>query len=275
MNLYYHVGLPKTATTSLQKNLFPYLFRDGFIHRSQSKKRNAMVQDLHRYYRSQRLERLLSSSLEVMESVRANSAVSDILVSDENITVSRSDIWNGKIQSADDFVVSCRALSDFFQEKGFHVKFLYFNRKLTHWLCSRYAESAKVNHHFSQSHFESIMRESSTVDLLKRSVVNHIRLRDSIEKAGLTERFLLADLSELTEKPLDFSRKLKTFFRFESANIDEMADMLKKKSNTLSVDKGIWGLKKSETEVDKGKSLVLTRELEFILNDITQRISDV
>ena len=90
--IYLHIGLPKAASTYLQRQVFPEL-PVHYIHKSGSDSMMTFVKLLRAYYRDEsvsigKLIKSIPNEITGTLGVGAN-----ILVSDENLSISSMDLW--------------------------------------------------------------------------------------------------------------------------------------------------------------------------------------
>lgn len=142
-----HIGLPKTATTFLQRQVFRgddrltyiYTRKQGPIEKVFKKQQRVSPQ------RFPKIEKELKALL----------PGGDILLSDENISMQGQELWRGEGPRPRSF---CQRATQLQGMVG-TLRVILGIRRQDQWLASRYAESGKVHEEFCQEDFDRRARE--------------------------------------------------------------------------------------------------------------------
>jgi hypothetical protein len=193
--IYLHLGLHKTATTSFQESIFPYLEGIFYLGRQVSSiEHNSFYQELCRYCFSMEVnldtEIKLKSKLSKIESEYGN-----ILISDEWFTADYSlfysfngAIWQVKLDKISRIV------------KGLNHKVLISLRKVEDALYSQYCEFCSVGIDKLYPNFIDYVKESNDAILFNYLKLNDILVEnfDSVDylpfsliRNGKYERFII------------------------------------------------------------------------------------
>lgn len=187
--LYLHVGLPKTGTTFLQSRIFPG-FPVSYIHKSNNRKQADLIHFCHRFFRVKTLEKLGSEAeivkgLNVLTKKIADPSHDRVLLSDENISISLSGVWEQRVATAEQFALRLRQFAEFIKTMGAETHVICSVRRQDSWLASRYAESAKRAEDFSQAGFEAFVGGEYLQVLAAESVLNYDKLyRETVRQFG-------------------------------------------------------------------------------------------
>lgn len=140
-----HIGLPKTGTTFLQYRVFNRQREIQYIHHPRDERFSAVERLLKEYQRA-RFRRARS----LAKLIAAQLPDGDVLVSNENISITADEAWDGGGPSP--LRVAERVARLGARVGG--VRVLLGIRRQDQWLGSRYAESAKHFVEFGQHDFE-------------------------------------------------------------------------------------------------------------------------
>lgn len=140
-----HVGLPKTATTFLQYQVFKHQKRLTYIHNPKDWGPDAIEPALRRYVRADpadvpKLERTIDRIL----------PDGDVLVSNENISLYGRDVWTGGGVPPQRIAVRLARLAD----RVGDLRVVVGIRRQDQWLGSDYAQLAVAFPEFGQQDFE-------------------------------------------------------------------------------------------------------------------------
>lgn len=137
-----HIGLPKTATTFLQKEIFRGSEKLNYIHNAE---RGPLQKLLERQQRGRagKPGRFRSKLTQLMPK-------GEVLVSDENIVMHVLEPWCNVGPTPTSFRKRAREL----QQYCGTLRVILGLRRQDQWLASRYAESARAREDFSQADFE-------------------------------------------------------------------------------------------------------------------------
>jgi hypothetical protein len=154
MATFFHIGLPKTATTFWQYSVFKRIEDMTVIRRSTGTRVEAFLKDTVQY-----LHRAAGEEAPELKDLHAflrrKSGRQDLLVSNENISMTNAGFWQGHGASPED-------VADFLQKAGAalpgqRIGVIVGLRDPDSWLASRYAESSKGFTDFGQADFERRM----------------------------------------------------------------------------------------------------------------------
>lgn len=163
----FHIGLPKTGTTFLQRNVFSGAPGVLFVHRSQGMEAEAFCMGLRRYVRADPVSavwlrhRLRGTLGRYCVKARSNGQV--LVVSAENISVHSVLFWQGKDPAPEQVA---RRLAELAGSDTGELRILIGLRDQAPWLASRYAESGKDFREFCQADFDRRLREIAALPAL-------------------------------------------------------------------------------------------------------------
>ena len=145
--LCFHIGLPKTATTFLQRHVLPTIAGVDFAHKGADRGARRMMRRLRAH--CQRGRRAADAYPQLVAQLRARldaaaAADSCLLVSDENISMLVHGIWTGEGACPGAVAARLQGLAAALGPRAGAVRIIIGIRAQAPWLASRYAESAKV-----------------------------------------------------------------------------------------------------------------------------------
>ncbi|WP_159300311.1 hypothetical protein [Spiribacter sp. SSL99] len=144
-----HPGLPKTGTTSLQKNIFPYFPRAEIAYLGRGMPNERQVIRIRKFFQQ------TGGELRVQ---RMADRKKHVVVSDENMSMSPANPWSvHAVTLPESVAVNTARLAE--KLGGLSPAFLITIRRQDTWLASRYAESAKIMHGVNQKDFERRLRK--------------------------------------------------------------------------------------------------------------------
>ena len=245
-----HIGLPKTATTYLQKEVFPTVPAVRYLGIPRGDL-FASPQDLDRGRRT--LTACVNRSAEVWEGAgeavleevfgceRAARPRGDVLVSDEGVgrSGSRPALLGAHL----------RALRRRAEVWGFErVRILCVIRRQDHWLASHYAQISDRNPESSQEDFEAMIRE--TVDPAGDRygfgmLLDYAALTGAVEDAVGAENLLVLPYERLAQEPVRF---LRSVYNFLEADAPPRREGEPERRNVRSAGGEVWELRPSARE---------------------------
>jgi hypothetical protein len=171
-----HIGLPKTATSFLQEVIFQPAADLTYVHREQGEEEQRLAMLLKRLprfkerkllkrlprFKERRLAGVLADLNEALLGVhhkRPPGSSGTTLISDENISVGRLEVWTGEGPSPEQVADRLAALAGSEDLPHRSVSVILGIRRQDQWLGSRYAQSASEFDEFRQSDFDRRMRE--------------------------------------------------------------------------------------------------------------------
>ena len=238
-----HIGLPKTGTTFLQRQVFAGSEDPLFLHRRQGPEAEALCRDLRRYVKcpgivAPFLRRRLRNRL---VAIAEAGEVPRLLVSDENVAIGSAGFWTG---TGPDPVRVARRIAELLP--GERIRVLIGIRRQDQWLASRYAESSKRLSGLGQDDFERRMREIVATEVLKGPLawLDYGSVRDRFAAALGPENVRLVSLERIAAEPAATVHSLEAFI---GAGPDQRARSLKPSRqgrNRLSKGPNTWRMRK-------------------------------
>ena len=262
MKVTFHVGLPKTATTYLQKHVFPHEEAISFVHRRNNRAADRFIRQVQEFVRRPSLDRdalVRARAYLVDRAARARrQGKFSIVVSDENITVMIGDFWNRKFLDPERLISRCGLLVDELASDGLEVQYLCLIRRQDNWLASRYAESAKRNEHFSQAGFERYINGKHFRRAVDESVLDYYHLHCQMSESIGSGRVMLLPFERYEDDPARVLQEIAEF-----VGVDALTEPGEPGSavNRLRSESDVWRLKQSENSVDAERTLRLTPQL--------------
>lgn len=166
-----HLGLPKTATSWWQNNVYPRVRGLDYVHKSSAVEDDRdLVTHLRKYCHAQEpsLEQVTAVTT-VLARIRDRGSAG-ILLSDENLSVTVRSFWNANAISPHRVCDRLVRLRDMLGGPTFRI-IIGIRDPLT-WIPSRYAESAKLEAHFSQADFDARVPALFSAFQVKRSALD-------------------------------------------------------------------------------------------------------
>lgn len=237
-----HPGLPKTGTTSLQKNLFQHLT---------GKELDYLGRDTPEEARVVRIRGFLQRSARELNVRGKRDSQKSLLISDENISMSPANPWSGHATASPE-VVAVNAARLAGALGGRAPAFLITIRRQDTWLASRYAESAKIMSRPSQQDFEgrvSRLLDQSTLPAglswLKYHYLDEVF--SSIHRAET----LVIPQEGYQENPISYENQVRTFLDLDAAEGRPDASL----ENKLSLGDGKWKTKGHDESIELPEEL--------------------
>lgn len=201
-----HIGLPKTATTFLQKRIFTKIPNILFIDRFHGVPKSLPGKFLSRHLRWWINKIAISLVQQGLKSkwgflfplLRALATKRIILISHEGLSIGRMDLWNNSGKSLEEFINQLRQFIA--AVPGIEVKIIIGFRDPAHWFASRYAQSAGSLYSPGQTDFENRLGEVLSMNpeppslswLNQKNVLGELR---KITGEGKTFSYSLEELS--------------------------------------------------------------------------------
>jgi hypothetical protein len=244
--IFLHVGLPKSASTFLQRKIFPEL-PVSYIHKSHDEDSMNFIKALRGYYRDESItvRRLIKSIPGGIRQKLGNGT--SILVSDENLSISSMDLWNRTGCIPEQFA----DLTDQFAKSlNLKIRVLYVSRNIDTWLASRYAQSAPRFESPGQQDFEDRLMDISS-DPDSYPVLNWLKdkaVKELFEHYSPNVSIGLTSQEAIATSSLD---SLKLLFADSSINpsfFDGLPNHLWRPENKRSNGSG-WVCRNAEIEI--------------------------
>ena len=235
-----HIGLPKTGTTFLQRQVFARTPGLTFAHRNLAPERRRLCEDLRRYAK---FPSVLAPLLRyrVASGLRA-AAPRDpgtLLVSDENIGVDAHTLWRGRGPSPESLAARLAALAGTVAPLG-QLRVLIGVRRQDQWLASRYAESARIYPDFGQVDFDRRMARLHGMDPLSAPWrwADYAAVERAFSAALGAENVMLLSLEHVTSAP---ARSMNELGRFLGVRVKRLPK--RKARNALSLGDNTWRMR--------------------------------
>ena len=255
-----HIGLPKTGTTFLQRQVFAGTEDPVFLHRRQGPEAEALCRDLKRYVKSgpllatvyrRRIRRRLSALTDA-------GSIPRFLVSDENIAMSAGGFWQGR--GPEPLRVAARIAE--ILPRG-QVRVVIGIRRQDQWLASRYAESSRRLGGLGQADFDRRMREIATAAILKGPLawLDYGAVHKCFSKVLGPGNVKLVSLERIVAAPAAAIRELGEFTGAAPPEGSTAPRPSRSGRNRLSKGPNTWRMRKG------GGALHLSPEVEAALLD--------
>lgn len=249
-----HIGLPKTATTFLQKEVFQSSPKLTYVY---NVRRGPLEKLLERQQRVSTL-RFPTMRKELEELLPSG----NVLVSDENISMHVKEPWRNKGPTPATF---CKRAEQLQGVVG-TLRVIVGIRRQDQWFASRYAESARLCEDFSQADFDE-RAERLVKGPIKGSLkwLDYEKVYSQLSKCLGQENVLLLPMELVGTDPESAIRSLQDFtgakgwarrhrIRLKQGKIQP--------ANVLSVGGDSWSLKGHDTVLRLGeepKAAILAR----------------
>ncbi len=256
-----HIGLPKTGTTFLQKEVFRPLPDTFYIHRTQGS-----------FSRFPKLQRLLSVVVRealvsekdrfIYKAVRAlltSGLLGKVLVSDESISLGRMSFWEAQVRTPEQLAKSLERLQ-IQRRKKLRVKIVIGFRNPTNWIASRYAQSASGFPSPGQADFENRVADlfSSGSSSNGLSWLDRTRVVEAFSKSFGAQNVFDFSQEDLEATPVQVVTSLLDFMEFDSKFVQDFVKRptLGAKRNSKSVGDGIWQLRGMDVTIRLSTGIV-------------------
>jgi hypothetical protein len=239
VNVVFHVGLPKTATSFLQMTLFARCPSINLIHRKVAQRERLYFNNVLRGKREATKQGVLR---------RLRSDVLNI-VSDENISITPLSIWKGKDDSPTATWRRLSELSRLVTGRDNSFRTIMTIRRQDRWLASRYAESAKLFEIADQSDFEErVSGMLARADGHQDSWLNYHHTVSAFSERIGRDKILVLMQEELEANPFSWTRQLEDFL-----GINDLSPILSESDvrprNVLSTGVDSWKLRGHKSEI--------------------------
>ncbi|PZQ50356.1 MAG: hypothetical protein DI556_07295 [Rhodovulum sulfidophilum] len=237
-----HIGLPKTGTTHLQRQIFPRGRDLTFAHRNLTPEWQGLCHGLRRYARA---PGLIAPFLRhrVASGLRAAAPVDPgtLLVSDENIAVDAQSLWRDRGPSPESLAARLAALAETVAPLG-QLRVLVGVRRQDQWLASRYAESARDNPDFGQVDFDRRMARLHATAALSGPWrwADYAHVEQTFAAALGTENVMLLSLEHLAARPIAAQNAIG---RFLGTRFPRKRGGQRRRNNTLALGEDNWRLR--------------------------------
>lgn len=240
-----HIGLPKTATTHLQKEIFPNLEGITYVGRAAGLN-DSIARRIGFCFMHPAESACFAPSLHRC----LNSLHQRLLISHEGITgialphtirphISL-DVFSERIRRL------CHDLSSF---TGANIKIFLVLRKHDEWLVSRYANLAKNRYMATQSDFEKFVEKTLNIDqpMIYPSLLHYQKLNDNLVEIFGRGNVCILSFSQLRDSPEKFFNEMLSFFGCANTKLKKVYRSNKKKTNVLATgDPDTWALRPYE-----------------------------
>ena len=263
----FHIGLPKTATSFLQYQIFPFIEGINFVHRRASDTAMALSKSLNTisinraWPTGEKRRRIVKQVIDYTESTDRGQ---NLLISDENISIRADRFWTSAGEGPE---VVARRLAELGEDLSTiypTMRVMIGIRRQDQWLASRYAESSKLFPHFDQADFERRMNEIVDSGELSRALLwldYDVVHRTFSELIG-TENVLMLPMERLFREPVQTMGEMGEFLGCR--DLVELYDRVHQKApdsrmNKLSTGENSWKMRRD------GSALHLSLHLQTAL----------
>jgi hypothetical protein len=248
-----HIGLPKTATTFLQRRVFPSLPGIFYIHKPNNLP--PLLTPMWKYFNTT-LNNLISGRGTIDLLLRRILIIASrfrlIVVSNEGLSMGGPiRVWNSNGKSVNDFV---RELSEFAGSfTGGTLKIVVGFRDVADWCASRYSESAKFLSHPSQADFENRMTAilQNEQEFPAFGWLHRRKTIEAIEKVVGISNVFTYQLEELEANSELVISDLFAFLRADLSGqtLNAQIPLFAKKENVKRINASSWKLSNGEVLV--------------------------
>jgi hypothetical protein len=267
-----HIGLPKTGTTYLQRNVWPKAPELLLVHRRQGPQAEKICMDLRHYVRANALvaallRRRIRRALR-REDARAAAERRMLLVSAENISVHPIAFWRGADPEPEHVA---RRLADLARSAGrplSPVRVIVGIRQQDQWLASRYAESGKDLPELSQADFDRRLSEIVRARDLAGGLawLDHARVHAAFAAALGANNVHVYRLEEIGSDPAGTVERMGRFIGGEAlgAALRRIAaEERPARRNVLSIGGNAWRLRSGRSRLHLRPELALAVQERF------------
>jgi hypothetical protein len=263
-----YIGLPKTASTFLQREIFPRISKVIYIHRTQGSARAGkraqrrpahawLIKMIIRLVRRALISPRTKLGAFVLRSARHFSRWKNVFISNENLSIRKMGVWDKSGSSFEDLSKGLEYAAKYFGE--IPVKIVIGFRSPDTWLASRYAQSADGFPNAGQQDFESRVREllSNPENTPAASWLFQTAVRLRMERALGSENCHFYQIEDLEKDPAVEIEGMMNFLGNQPADTKELLQSLDLKSrrNVRRIAENAWVLKGSSG------SITLTKEI--------------
>lgn len=252
--LYFHIGLPKTATTFWQYAIFPQVDGIRYVHRARSEADHACCRLLRQYCSAEdgASAALRDAVLRILaETVDTLPETEDVLISDEGISMHPAKFWKARGPSPAQVAQRLRELGAGLRPEQ-RIRIMIGTRSQDAWLPSRYAESAKNFPEFCQGDFEKRLDGIVRAGRLEgaQAWLEYDKVYSAFVSTFGADDVFVVPIEWLTESP---SKALDTVERFLGRRgLAEVYERQKTKSgnivrmNKLSAGENTWKMREGD-----------------------------
>lgn len=237
-----HIGYPKTATSFLQRSIFPHCDSMSFIHKSTSKD---ATKDVIRFLRNG------DDELAYLRDAPLSQDMMNVL-SEENIILRPLSIWEDrKLPRPKTFARRLSSLAERICRSPEGLKVIASIRRQDTWLASRYAESAKMWESPSQDDFESRIDKLLGERFDDKGVwLDYRNFLAQLSRHFHRDQLLVLMLEDLSVDPYRWADQLEDFLGVSGLR-QLVADLGPKspRKNSLSRASDRWRLRDHEKEI--------------------------
>lgn len=240
--LYLHIGAPKAASTTLQKEVFPNLQGLTFL----KKPKLGLVDG--RFPWDGEFARMILYSCRIWDRLgqaffdrliaaaeEKGGANQDILVSDENMSVNRS---IDPVHLGNHFSM----VEKWAKSYGFDaIKLLFITRRQDEWLASIYAQLSNRMPHAGQRHFDAWATEQVNTDMGYYShgiSLDYLEIYNEAANVFGEKNIFFLPLELMTRDPVGFISKITDFLGINGLAHSEIQRLVSNRLNVRSVSDG-------------------------------------
>ena len=253
----FHIGLPKTATTFLQYQIFYPSTSIKVIHK---KKNTPFLRKILKVIYQEKKEPLTipNTTIQLCQKMFGEENVAFVL-SHENISMQPHSIWtNEKAPNADDIAHNLYTLANRAFNQDDQISILLTIRRQDTWMASRYAQSGLFFPNPGQKDFVERIYALLDSDIMENLPwLAYASVYKSLSKYFSQENihcFMQEELLQHPEKAISaLDQRLGVNSMLKS--LDKYQKTTQKKANCRSISPNIWQVK------DTDKTIELTKEL--------------